>query len=216
MSNGTNPPKKRGCLFYGCLSVAIVSIILVLMLCVGLYIAKRTMTKLIDEYTDTTPQTIELVTYEPAERRELKSKVDAFQAGINKGEPGAELVLSASDLNALIGESSEWKGKVFVELEDDQVKGKVAMPLSNFGPLKLNGRYLNGAVGLRVTLEDGKLSVRANSVEVRGKALPGAFMSELKKNNLAESVGRDPQQQKELEKFKSLQIKDGKVIIRGK
>ncbi len=216
MSNGTNPPKKRGCLFYGCLSVAIVSLVLVLMLCIGLYIAKRTVTKLIEDYTDASPQTIESVTYPPPERAALQSRLDGFKLTLDKGEPGAELVLSASDLNVLIGENPDLKGKLFVDFDDDQVKGKVSMPLSDIGPLKLKGRYLNGAAGLRVVLEAGMLNVRVNSVEVRGKPLPGPIMSELKKKNLAENVGQNPDQARQLEKFRSLQIKDGKIIIRGK
>ena len=58
--------------------------------------------------------------------------------------PGAELVLNATDLNVLIGENPDLKGKLFVEFDDDQVKGKVSMPLPDIGPLKLKGRYLNG------------------------------------------------------------------------
>src|SRR5437868_3129093 len=192
MANDTNPPKKRGCLFYGCLSLTIVSVILILMLCVGLYIAKRTLTKLKDEFTDSAPQTIETVTYPQTERSALQSRLDSFKAAVDKKDPNAELILTASDLNVLIGENPDLKGKLFVELEDDQVKGKVSIPLSDIGPIKLNGRYLNGAASLRVALEDSRLTVRLNSLEVRGKPLPGTFLSELKKKNLAEDVTHDP------------------------
>ncbi|MEY2410959.1 MAG: hypothetical protein QOF48_3629 [Verrucomicrobiota bacterium] len=216
MSNGTNPPKKRGCLFYGCLSVAIVSLVLVLMLCVGFYFAKRKITQLINDYTDTTPQPIESVTYPPPERAALQSRLETFKAAVDKHEPQAELVLNATDLNVLIGENPDLKGKLFVELDDDQVKGKVAMPLPDIGPFRLKGRYLNGAASLRVALDGGKLNVRVNTVEVRGKALPGPIMTELKKNNLAESVAQNPNQARELEKFNSIEVKDSKVIIHGK
>jgi hypothetical protein len=216
MSNGTNPPKKRGCLFYGCLSMVILGLVLALMLGIGLYVAKRTVTKLINDYSDSAPQTIETVTYPPPQRQALQAQLDAFKAAVDGSKSGVELVLTATDLNVLIGENPDLKGKLFLTLDNDKVTGKVSIPLDDFGPLKLKGRYLNGTAALRVALESGQLDVRVDSVEVRGKPLPGPLSSELKKNNLAQNANQNPDQAKQLEKISSLQIKDGKVILRSK
>src|SRR6185503_15265862 len=99
MSNGTNPPKKRGCLFYGCLSLIIVGLAVATMLTIGFFIAKKKLMALVDDYTDSAPQTIETVTYPPPEREALQSRLDAFKAAIDKGKTGEELVLNATDLN---------------------------------------------------------------------------------------------------------------------
>ena len=221
MSNGTNPPpKKRGCLFYGCLSLIIVGLAVAAMLTIGFFYAKKKLMALVDNYTDTAPQTIETVSYPPPEREALQKRLNAFKEAIDKGKSGEELVLSASDLNVLIGENADLKGKIFVTFEDDQVKAKVAIPLDAFGGLpglsKLKGRYLNGAGALRVALEGGQLDVRVESIQVRDKPLPPIIMTELKKNNLARDANQNPQQAKEIQKYDSLRIKDNKLIIRSK
>lgn len=216
MSNGTNPPKKRGCLFYGCLSMVILGLVLALMLGVGLYVAKRTVTKLVNDYSDTSPQTIETITYPPPQRQALQAQLDAFKAAVDGGKPGIELILNASDLNVLIGENPALRGKLFLAFDDDKVTGKVSFPLDDYGPLKLKGRYLNGTAALRVAIESGQLDIRVDSVDVRGKPLPEPLMKELKKNNLAKDAGNNPDQAEQLKKISSLQIKDGKVILRSK
>jgi hypothetical protein len=220
MSNGTNPPKKRGCLFYGCLSLIIVGLAVATMLTIGYFIAKKKLMALVDDYTDPAPQAIETVTYPPPERDALQARLTAFKDAIDKNKAGEELVLTATDLNVLIGENAELKGKLFITLEDDQVKAKVAMPLDPIadalGFAKLKGRYLNGSGALRVALEAGQLDVRVESIQVRNKPLPAIIMTELKKNNLARDVNRNPQQARELQKYDSLRIQDNKIIIRSK
>lgn len=218
MSNGptTPTPKKRGCFFYGCLSVVIVGIVLVAMLCVGLYIAKRTVNRLVKDYTDATPQTIETVTYPAPQRDILQRQLDTFKTALDSGTPGVELVLNASDLNVLIGENPDLKGKLFITFDDDKVTGKVAFPLPDLGPLKLKGRYLNGLASFRVALEGGQLDVRVDSVTVRSNLLPAAVMNEFKKENLAKEANKNPDQAKQIQKFQSLHLKDGKLILRSK
>jgi len=220
MSNGTNPPKKRGCLFYGCLSLIIVGIAVATMLTIGIFVAKKKLMALVNDYTDAAPQAIETVTYPPPEREALQTRLTAFKDAIDKGKAGDELVLNATDLNVLIGENAELKGKLFITFEDDQVKAKVALPLDALAEVpglgKLKGRYLNGAGALRVALDSGLLDVRVESIQVRNKPLPAIVMTELKKNNLARDANQNPQQAKEIQKYDSLRIKDGKLIIRSK
>ena len=220
MSNGTTPPKKRGCFFYGCLSLIIVGFVMAALITIVIYVANKKLTALVNDYTDTAPQTIETVTYPPPERDALEARLKAFKEAIDKGKSGEELVLNATDLNVLIGENPDLKGKLFITLEDDQVKAKVAIPLDAIGEAfslkRLKGRYLNGAGALRVALESGQLDVRVESILVRDKPLPPLFMTELKKNNLARDANRNPRQSKEIQKYDSLRIKDGKVTIRSK
>ncbi len=220
MSNGTNPPKKRGCLFYGCLTLIIVGLAVAAMITIGIFYAKKKLLALVDDYTDAAPQTIETITYPPPERAALQTRLTAFKEAIDKSRAGDELVLTATDLNVLIGENADLKGKLFVTFEDDQVKAKVAMPLDAvseaLGFQKLKGRYLNGAGALRVALEAGQLDVRVESIQVRNKPLPAIIMTELKKNNLARDANRNPEQAKELQKYDSLRIQDNKLIIRSK
>jgi hypothetical protein len=219
MSNETAPRKQRGCLFYGCLSLSILALVIVLCVGVGLYFAKRAFDSLVTDYTDANPAQIEEAPYPEPKLQELQSRVNTFQQGIERGggtgQP-LELVLTAEDLNALIAANRDLKGKAFITIDDDQIKGKVSVPLPDIGPLKLKGRYLNGSAGFKVALDNGQLDLRVQEVIVNGKPLPPVFLNELKKENLAQEVQNNPDNAKVINKLESIEVRDGKVVVRSK
>ena len=82
------------------------------------------------------------------------------------------LVLTSDDLNALIEENPELKGRIYVKVEGDEVKGRVSFPLDKLNchcrwPFK--GRYLNGEADLKASLFDGELD-RHTSTALRSTA----------------------------------------------
>jgi hypothetical protein len=218
MSNENAPRKQRGCLFYGCLSLAILAFVIVLCVGVGIYFAKRTFDTLITDYTEANPAQIEEAPYPQPKLQELQTRLNAFQQGIERGNAAQplELVLSAEDLNALIAANPDLKGKAFITIDDDQIKGKVSVPLPDIGPFKLKGRYLNGSAAFKAALENGQLDVRLQQMTVKDKPLPPVFLNELKKQNLAQEAQNDPNNAKVIDKLESLEVRDGKVVIRGK
>jgi hypothetical protein len=125
-------------------------------------------------------------------------------------------VLAADDLNALIAHQKELADKLFVRIDEDNIKGEVSFPLPDVGPFKLKGRYLNGTAAFKVTLENGALDVRLQEVLVKGKPLPGVFFNELKKQNLAKDAQQDPQTAADVQKFESIRITNSTVILRNK
>ena len=215
MNDQSNPPKQRGCFFYGCLTLAVIGLLVIIGGVVGVYMLKKAANRLIAEYTDTAPTPLKKVEYPPDQIDALRARLKAFKDAIEKGTAPTELVLTADDLNALITVHKDFSGKAFLEIEDDKVKGSISLPLEDLGPLKLKGRYLNGAATLRVSLENGFLSVNLDDLQVKGKPLPDVFMKELKKENLAKDATRDPDVAAAVEKIESLQVKDGKVTLRS-
>src|SRR6266404_3715765 len=183
------PKKKRGCLFYGCIALAIV----VLLAGIGTWLALRYAFKTaggwIDQYTSTNRMAIESVAISQAELKSLQERLTLFSESL-EGRPGSrELVLSAHDINALIQNDPEYagfKGRVFIMIEDDHIKGKLSMPLDNFGPFKLKGRYLNGVATLKVSLENGALDVKLKDIRVGDNALPAPILSQFKNVNFSE------------------------------
>jgi hypothetical protein len=215
MNDGSNPPKQRGCLFYGCLTLGIVGLVMIIAGVVALYFAKRTVSGWINEYTDTAPASVPQTEYSSAQLQALRERLTVFKEAMDKRGPPAELLLTADDLNALVAADKDLTGKVFVQITDDKIRGNISLPLDNLGPLKLKGRYLNGSGAFKVTLENGFLDVTLDSLEVKGKSLPKPLLKELKKQNLAKDATRDPDARATIEKLDSLQINDGKVILRS-
>jgi len=210
------PKKQRGCWFYGCLTLAI----LALLGAIGAWIAVRYVVKTasgwVEGYTSTNRVPIESVSISQGDLKSLQDRVASFSQALDGQKGSRDLVLSADDINALIQHDPQYKDvkdKLYVMLDGDQIKGKLSMPLDQVG---FKDRYLNGIAAIKVTLTDGVLNINLKDVQVGDKALPPAMLSELKKYNFAQNIQNDPDAQRSLQKFESIQVKDSKLIIRAK
>jgi hypothetical protein len=211
-------PRQRGCFFYGCLIASILAVLMVILVGVLGFVAYRVMNQWVDEFTATQPRELPKVEM-PAEQREsLKDRVESFRKAVEAGSPIEPLVLTSEDLNALIEENPNFKGKIYVKIEGDQVKGQVSYPTDALAKIPLlsmlKGRYLNGEAGLKASLEDGVLIVTLDSFEVNGQRPPDQLMTELRKQNLAKDAYKEEKASNMIRKIESLQVKDGKIILK--
>lgn len=211
----SNPPKPRGCLFYGCLALALAGLLALALGVIGYFVARSTAKRWINDYTSTTPVLIEKVEYSAAQMDALNGRLLEFRKALDSGRESIELVLTADDLNALVSREPKLQGKLFVRIEDDKLKGEISMPLQDMGPLKLNGRYLNGVAVFRAALAAGVLDVRLEDVQVKNKPLPAIILKELKGRNLAQEFQTDPKTAADIAKFESIQITNGVVHLRS-
>lgn len=219
MNNTSETPKRRGCLFYGCLTLIILTLFGATVLYLGYRYTMKTVTRLANDFTDTAPAELETVELPPDRQRNIQERVARFTRALETQQSAEELVLTAEEINALIGADPSFKdakGRVFVRIDGDKLKGKVSMPLPDIGPFKLNGRYLNGEATFNVALTNGTLFVGVLDVEVKGRPLPAQLMTVLRQENLARDVMNNPQAAQNLAKFESIEVKDGKLILRNR
>jgi hypothetical protein len=208
-----NPPKKRGCLFYGCLAVIIFSLAASLLA----YLGYRSLRNSLARFLDTTPVPIETVEISPAERDGLQQRLAAFKEAMDGQKIPRELTLTARDLNALIADQvPEWKGKVFAMIDNGRIKGRISLPLENFGPFKLKGKYLNGAATFKASLEAGTLNVTIEQVEVKGQPLPAWILSKVRAQNLAQGLPSDPGRAQTIQKLESLRVVNDVVVLKNR
>jgi len=210
-------PKGRGCFFYGCLTM----VILFLAVAIGGYFAVRAaVNSFVAKYTDTKPMELPKVELSKGEMEELDKRLAAFKEGVEADKPVPALVLRPDEINALIQKNAGMKDKVSIDFEDDQVKGKISLPLGELNaPIIgrwLKGRYLNGTAGLKPTLQNGVLIVTLQSVEVNGQTIPADILASLKNRNLAEGIYSDAKTADVMSRLASIEIKDGKVTIQPK
>lgn len=212
----TTPPvrKRRGCLFYGCMTF------LVMLLLAGLmaFLTVRWIKNQVNAFTATEPMKLPKVEMSDAEFNQLKQRLDTFHEGMEKGTPVEPLVLTERDINALILKTSDLKqlsDKVYVSLTNDQVRGQISIPLSGLGWF-LKGRYLNGQAAFNVSLKNGVLIVTAQEIEVQGKALPETFMKEVRKENLAQDVYKDATNAQAISKLESIELQNDHVVIKAR
>jgi len=215
VSNEQTPPKKRGCFFYGCLSLLVLSLVLVL---IGYLGYRHLISWVVAEYTDTKPVLIESVEVSPAQLQALQKRVADFKAALDQ-KVSQELRLTAEDINALIANDpgeKQLKNKLFVMIDGDRVTGKVSWPLDKVWPSKLKGRYLNGVATFKPSLENGVLLVTLEDLQVKGKPLPAQMLAQFKKQNLAEDIQKDAQTAQTIQKFESIRVTNGAVVLKSR
>ncbi|MEM1068366.1 MAG: hypothetical protein AAGI63_05690 [Planctomycetota bacterium] len=201
---------SRGCL-YGCLAIIVGG--LLLLLCAGLggywFIKGQ-----IEKWTSTEPGNIPTVEYSEEQMAELQGRVDAFSEAMDEDRtPDEDLVLTAEEINALIGSNEDMRGKVFVTIENDEVSGEVSFPLDEIG---FPGRYFNGSASLSVSMENGILIVTLTDASVNGEKVPEEIVKEIAKENLAKDLYNDADNAKTLRKFESVRVEGDKLILKFK
>jgi hypothetical protein len=207
-------PKQRGCFFYGCLIAGILAILMVILVGVIAFFGYRFLGQMIEQYTSTTPRQLPKVEMPEEERQNLKDRVETFRKAVEAGTPTDVLVLTSDDLNALIEENADLKGLIHVKIEGDEVKGQVSIPLDKLEFPLVRGRYLNGEADLKASLSNGVLIVTLDSIEVNGKKVPDDVMTGIRQQNLAKDAYKDEKTSEMIRKLESLEIKDGKIILK--
>jgi hypothetical protein len=211
-------PRQRGCFFYGCLTASILGLVFVVGMGILVYKIYRYGIDTAKQYTDTRPTPLPTVEMPAEQVKDLHARVDAFRAALDEGKPTEPLALTADELNALIADNPDFKGKVHADIKGDEVSGQVSIPLQGFPrPFReLNGRYINGKADLKVSLESGVLVVMLDKLEVKGQPVPESVMTQLRQQNLAQDAYKNPKNAEAIRKFESIQVKDGKIIIKAR
>jgi hypothetical protein len=212
----------RSCLLYGCLTLVVLMIaVAVGTFFLGRYAINR-LANFVEQYTETSPMAMERVEMPEEEYASLETRLKDFQTALKDGRRIAPLVLTGRELNVLIARHPElgaWRDRLHVELEGTQVKGQVSLPLDELARIpgfsRLAGRYLNGAALLGVRLENGRLDVRVDSLEVKGQPLPDEVLSQLRLHNLAQDLEKNEQLSETLGQLRSIEVADGEVTIKA-
>ena len=207
-----NEPQKRSsrnCLVFGCLLPILgVVVLLIVATIVGIRFVKTQ----VNRYT--AEQAVELPKVElPAEElAEIRGRIDTFRDTLAAGEaPPDALVLTADEINALIQQQDDLKGRIFVKIQDGQVSGDVSIP-TDFLPGGA-GRFFNASATFNVLLMDGKLIVTLVAAEVQGTPVPQEVVDNIRQHNLAQDAHNDPELAAVLKKFSSLEIVDDRIIL---
>ncbi len=210
--NGQTPKPRRGCLFYGCITGAVLLVIVLGALLVGLYYVKQ----MVNRFTDTKPMELPTLQMSKEEIAQVKQRFEAFEQSVREQRAAQPLVLTADDINALIVSGAEpqtLKGKLYVSLQDNQAKGEVSVPLQDVGLTMFKGRYLNGSATFNVGFHDGALVVTPLTLIVKGKPVPEVYMQEIRKQNFAAGLTNEPNAAAVLKGLQDIQVKEGKVVI---
>jgi hypothetical protein len=214
--NGEPPKPRRGCLFYGCITGIVMLLCLVIAGLVAVHYAKKKLTALVSEYTDTNPMTLPSVQISSADLEKLKKRYADFEAAVKAQRPTPPLVLTADEINALIASSPDkqaLKGKFYVSFDGDRVKGELSVPLKEIGWKMVRDRYLNGSGTFNLSLHNGVLFLSPQTIVVKGKPVPEMYMQGIRNANFAQGLTNQPDAIALLQNLQDIQVKDGKLVI---
>ncbi len=205
------PPAKSGCgcWVWGCLTVVLLGIIGT---SVAGFFGYRFLNTQVAKFTSETPQELPVVQYEPDAMAALETRFEGFKANLKDGGQVDDLILTAEDINAMISNNEDLKGKAFVKIEDGQIKGDISIPLDNV-PLA-GGRFLNASAAFDVSMENGILIVTLADAEVKGEKVPAQVLDAMRKENLAKSLYDDAETAKQFRRIESVVVEDGKVVLK--
>ena len=211
MDDQTSKP-RRSFLYYGCLAGLVLMLVVVLGGLFGLHYAR----KMFNEFTESKPMALPHVQMSRAEIDQVEQRIETFRQAVRNGKPMAPLVLTSDEINALIANDPDFetlKGKLYVTISADSVKGQLSVPMDSVGLPLFKGRYLNGTGTFKVLLHNGRIRLSTMSFVVKGKRVPEVYMEQIRKNNFAESINSDPRAAAALGRLQDIKIQDGKLVV---
>jgi hypothetical protein len=207
---GPAPPKSGcGCWVWGCLTVVLLGIIGT---GVAGFFSYQYLGAQVAKYTSETPQELPVIEYEPEAMAALETRFEGFKTNLKDGGEVEDLILTADDINAMISNNPDLKGKVFVKIEEGQITGDVSIPTDNV-PLA-GGRFFNASAAFDVSMENGILIVTLADAEVKGEKVPDQVLDVMRKENLAKNLYDDAETAKAFRRIESLVVEDGKVVLK--
>jgi hypothetical protein len=208
----TTEKKKMGCWGIGC----IVCLVITLLLAIGTGVTTYLVYAKIKSYTAAAFVAVPVEEGTPEHYAEISQRMEeVHEALLNNRAAKAEF--TAQELNICIAQNPElkdFKGKVYLKLEDGLVQAQASIPLN--GIPGFSGRYLNGTVQTSIGVENGKISIIPQAIQVSGKNIPDDIMSQFKQGfeeGLDDKMDEDPKTKAMLDRIRTLKIEGDKVVI---
>jgi len=101
-----------------------------------------------------------------------------------------EIFLTERELNALVAGDPQMAERVAIDLSDDLISVKLAVPVDEQVPV-LGGKTLKFHMGMEVRYERNRPYIGLKGVSLGGIPLPNAWLGRLKNVNLVEEFGTE-------------------------
>lgn len=188
----------------------------------GVVAAKNYFGKMVNEYTATEYVPIAAPQASPEQVASAVEKFDSFSQGMAAGGSPVPLTLTGEELNLVLWNHPNFAtvaGKANVEIEGDVLTSEVSL---NFDELPvpegfvadaLKGKFFNGEISLKLGMAAGQPVLYMEGLSVNGNAVPDAFMTGMKSQNLLKDAAKNPEATAFFDRIEDLRVEDGKLII---
>ena len=206
------PPKKRNWLLIGCLGTIAVVFLLIAAVVVGGWLWFRSLT---NRYLADKPQPLPIVELSRNEALQLDGKLQQVYQAVQQNQP-FELELNTAELNSALSQNGDLKDRVWLEIRDGKLRGKVSIPLDESGMKALQGRWLNGDATLNLTANSGNVRLSLQDLTVNGQSLPAQLLEGLREQNFIEGMTKEGEAAEYLQKVEAITFAGDKLRVRFK
>ncbi|HTL78326.1 MAG TPA: hypothetical protein VL136_02885 [Candidatus Babeliales bacterium] len=214
------PPQRKGlgCFGRGCLISLIFAIVLAIACLAGMYWGLHRHSALFygSYWMAKTRSLAEAPTpvpeFNPSDQQIqlVQERWQEFEQKTRAGQ-SAEIELSADDINALIATSEDFRRKVFVSIDRNQLRFQVSVPIGEF--FGRQGYYFNGDVIIELESAQSPDGPRISRITINGDQVPTDFLNwKYGSRQLREYLD----EQRNGYEVGTVEIRDGKVILRSR
>ncbi len=209
----TAPSKVPKYLLIGCGSLLVVALIGGV---AAYFLFWTAVDQVLTTFTTEKPLAIPTVDLPLAEYNLLEERVRAFSQAVDGAGNGEALVLSETEINALIQRHSQFKepgSGVAVRIIADQLEAELSIPAGSISPA-LEGRFLNGKALIGVGMRDGRVAAFLEDLRIGDRYLPDGFRDRMHKENLLRNVyAQDDDLSRALRRIRWVEIRNGSLIL---
>jgi hypothetical protein len=156
------------------------------------------------------PTAIPSVNVSASERENVLERWKQFEQAGRAGQT-AEIELTADDLNVLIAEDPDVEGKVFATIEGNQLRLQISVRLTQ--TIVRAAQYVNAQVTIEAAEPQALDHPDLGRITVNGKPVPDDF---LEWRYGGRSLRDYAMQSAETMRVQSVQIRDGKLVLRSR
>lgn len=220
-----NPPpvvvvrEKRG---LGCFGIGCIVVLIVLLVLGGLVgtVGYLLYSKFNGMMT-THPSTIQTYDGGDAMYQAASKKVDDFNQAVAQHKP-ATLHLNANEINTLIARSQDFKKnnvQAFVTINGDVAELKASIPLDLIPTTAaFKGRYLDADFSFGLNLDQSSKTVHMllKKIRIGSEEIPADYLSMMQEQldpTLNQMLQSDPNCQSVIDRAKTIEVKNGELVI---
>jgi hypothetical protein len=111
----------------------------------------------------------------PIPTRQLETEWKAFEKAANRNQK-AQISLSAAQINSLLQNNKNTRGKAYVWIDNNIARVKVSIPLKNVPLVK--GRYLNGEATVKASSDGDPDKAEISTITLSDKSVPDSVMDQ--------------------------------------
>lgn len=209
---GRPEKKPRGCLFWGCATILCLCLILSALIAYGIHRLDR----FIGENTEARALELPRPDVNAAELAEVQARVEIFMRAMQTGQDAPPLVLTEDEATAwlwALDEDDILRGRVLLRFSEDRLGVFASVPLDVLPFGMGSGRYFNAAASFEAFMKNGLLFITLDSFSIKDHRFTDKDLAEIKNENLAEELYKDPETAHMMSRIKSVQFGRGRVRI---